>query len=129
MAAVAGYGGKVMLSTTEVKRVGDWSLDVGIDMLDTTTMNDGQGGWKTCVPGLAGATGSINIKFDPADTGQTTLRQKVLSKQSAELELYEDATHKYSGTVYFSGLGAKAEVAGLVEQSVNFQFTGIVECA
>lgn len=127
--AVAGYGGKVMLSTTEVKKVGDWSLDVGIDMLDTTTMNDGEGGWKTCVPGLAGATGSINIKLDPADTGQTTLRQKVLFKQSAALELYEDATHKYSGTVYFSGLGAKAEVAGLVEQSVNFQFTGIVEYA
>ena len=127
MAAVAGYGGKVMAGATEIKQVGDWSLDVSIDMLETTSMNDGQGGWKTYVPSLSGATGSLNIRVDSSDVGQSALRQKALAKESIAIELYEDVTHKYMGTAYVTGFGAKAAVAGLVEQTVNFQFSGQVQ--
>jgi len=122
MAAVAGYGG----NATEVKSIGDWSLDVSRDMLETTSMNDGEGGWRTYIPGLAGATGSMNIRFDSADAGQIALRAAHLAGTSITLELYEDATHKYSGTAYLTGLSPKAAVEGLVEQSASFQFSGEV---
>ncbi|MEA4884258.1 MAG: phage tail tube protein [Clostridia bacterium] len=123
--AIVGYASKVMVGSTAVAGTADWSFEGSRDMFDKTSMNDGNNGFKTSIPLLASATGSVNLKYaDPTDAGQTALRNAWLQGTLATVELYEDSTHKWSGSVYITSLSSKSSVEGVATGSFNFQFNG-----
>jgi len=129
MAAVAGYGGKVAVGTSDVSLVRNWNADIQREEVDTTHMNDGAGGWRSFISGLGAGTGSMDLNWDMTDTnGQKVLQDAVLSPPATPLtvKLYVDGTHYYSGSIIVTNVSPSVGVDGLAEATVNFRFTGAV---
>ena len=132
MAAVAGYGGKVAVGTSDVAQVRNWNADIQREEVDTTHMNDGAGGWRSFISGLGAGTGTMDVNWDMTDTnGQKALQNAVLNPPSTPpvVKLYVDGTHYYSGSVIVTNVSPSVGVDGLAEASINFRFTGAVSFA
>ena len=129
MAAVAGYGGKVVVGTSNVAQVRNWNADIQREEVDTTHMNDGVGGWRSFISGLGAGTGSMDLNWDMTDTsGQKVLQNAVLNPPTPPptVKLYVDGTHYYSGSIIVTNVSPSVGVDGLAEATVNFRFTGAV---
>ena len=128
MAAVAGYGGKVAVGTSDVLQVRNWNADIQREEVDTTHMNDGAGGWRSFISGLGAGTGSMDLNWDMTDTnGQKVLQDAVLNPATPPtVQLYVDGTHYYSGSIIVTNVSPSVGVDGLAEATVNFRFTGAV---
>ena len=63
--AIAGKSGKLMAGANNIAEIKSWSLDLGLDTIDTTALGDD---WKSFVAGLkewsASAEGSWNVAVD-----------------------------------------------------------------
>ena len=132
MAAVAGYGGKVAVGTSDVAQVRNWNADIQREEVDTTHMHDGAGGWRSFISGLGAGTGTMDVNWDMTDTnGQKALQNAVLNPPSTPpvVKLYVDGTHYYSGSVIVTNVSPSVGVDGLAEASINFRFTGAVSFA
>ena len=132
MAAVAGYGGKVAVGTSDVAQVRNWNADIQREEVDTTHMHDGAGGWRSFISGLGAGTGTMDVNWDMTDTnGQKALQNAVLNPPSTPpvVKLYVDGTHYYSGSVIVTNVSPSVGVDGLAEATVNFRFTGAVSFA
>lgn len=127
MAAKAGYEGKVMVGTNEVGWVKDWSADMSRDTIETTHMNDGQGGWRTYIYGLGSGTVSITVSWDmeaESKTGQKALQDAWFNAEPVTIDEYVDDTNFYRSTVLITGVSPAASVDGLVECSFTGQISG-----
>lgn len=125
MSALAGRAGSVKIGANTVLEIGEWSLNIDIDLPEHTDFGDV---WKEHLVGLRGATGSFNGRLDPADTtGHVALITEALSGTSGvTLNLYINATNYFSMTALLSQMSPKASVGGVVENSYNFTATGAV---
>lgn len=125
MAAIAGKGGSARLGANTIAEVSSWSMDLSADMLDSTSLGDS---WREFIPGLNGATGSVEVKWDiPNDAnGQTALQNAILNGTTITLDLYVNASNYYSGTAYVSSLSVEDPVEDLVTATFEAQFTGAV---
>ncbi|GAB6157854.1 hypothetical protein JCM39194_10540 [Desulfotomaculum varum] len=123
--AISGKSGKLVIGTNTVTEIKNWSLDLGLDTIDTTALGDE---WKTFISGLkewsASAEGSWNIAVDTM--GQKVIQDAYLSGSLVSLKLYVDATHYYSGEAYISSLGIEDPVDDTVNVSFEFQGTGVL---
>jgi predicted secreted protein len=127
MAPVVGYNGKVMVGAATVAEIGEWSLDIEAEMLDTTKFGDQ---WKAAIAGLKSWSGSFAGRFDTADaTGQIALQSATLGGTTVALKLYTDATHNYSGTAFITTTSPKAAVDGTVDVDFSFEGTGTLAYA
>ena len=112
-----------MLSTNVVTDIKDWSLDLGLDTIETTALGEE---WKSFIAGLkewsASGEGSWNIAID--SLGQRALQDAYLSSSSVELKLYVDTTYYYSGTAFISSVSVEDPVDDTVSISFEFQGTG-----
>ncbi|MCR4436641.1 MAG: phage tail tube protein [Clostridiales bacterium] len=121
--ALAGKSGKLMVGTNNVTEIKNWSLDLGLDTIDTTALGDE---WKNFIAGLkewsASAEGSWNVAMDAQ--GQKALQDAYLSGATVSLKLYVDAAHYYSGEAFISSLSVEDPVDDTVNVSFEFQGTG-----
>lgn len=125
--AKPGYGAKVMAGTEEVGWVSDWNDDLTRDTVETTHMNDGQGGWKSFIYGLGSGTASITCAWDvnaTAKKGQKALQDAFLNAETIVIKEYVDAVSYYQGTFLITNMGVAAEVSGLVQLTFQAQLTG-----
>ena len=127
--AIAGKNGKLQIGgTTPVTVVGikNWSLDLALDTLETTTLGSD---WKEYITGLkewsASADGDFNIHTDA--TGQRALQDAYLSGTSVDVILCVDDVHAYGGKAFVSSLAIEDPVDDVV--SVSMEFTGSGEIA
>lgn len=125
MAAIAGKGGSAKIGANTIAEVTSWSMDIAIDMLDSTSLGDS---WREFVAGLAVGTGSVEVKWDVAtDTnGQTALQSAALAGTTVALNLYANSTNYYAGTAYVSNVNVSDPVEDLVTATFDIQFTGAV---
>lgn len=125
MAAIDGKGGSAKIGANTIAEVTSWTMDIAIDMLDSTSLGDS---WREFIAGLAGATGSVEVKWDiPNDAnGQTALQTAALAGTTVTLNLYVNATNYYSGSAYVSNLNVSDPVENLVTATFDMQFTGEV---
>jgi predicted secreted protein len=123
--AIAGKGGSVKLTANTVADVTSWTVDIAIDMLDSTSLGDD---WREYVAGLAGATGSVECNWAVAtDTnGQTALQTAALAGSTVTLNLYTNDSNYYSGSAYVSNVNVADPVDDLVTATFDFQYTGTV---
>jgi predicted secreted protein len=123
--AIAGKGGSVKLTSNTVADVTSWTVDIAIDMLDSTSLGDD---WREYVAGLAGATGSVECNWAVAtDTnGQTALQTAALAGSTVTLNLYTNDSNYYSGSAYVSNLNVSDPVDDLVTATFDYQYTGTV---
>ncbi len=121
--AIAGKSGKVMIAAATVTDIGNWSLDLGVDVLEDTSLGDD---WKTFIAGLkewsASAEGTWNVASDTA--GQKALQDAFLAGNTVALKLYVNATNNYSGNAIITGISIEDPVDDIVSFSVEFQGTG-----
>jgi predicted secreted protein len=121
--ALAGKSGKLMVGTNNVTEIKNWSLDLGLDTIETTALGDE---WKNFIAGLkewsASAEGSWNVAADAQ--GQKALQDAYLSGATVSLKLYVDAAHYYSGEAFISSLSVEDPVDDTVNVSFEFQGTG-----
>lgn len=125
--AIAGKGGKVVVGTATVAEVGEWSLDINSEMLETTKFLDD---WKSFIAGLKDWSGSFSGRWDMTDTtGQKALQDAILGGTSVTLKLYVNGTNYYTGTAFISTESPSAGVDGLVEVSFDVQGSGALTYA
>jgi predicted secreted protein len=132
MAAVAGYGGKVMVGDNAVAQVRNWSADIQREEIDATHMNDGVGGWRSYISGLGSGTGSMDVNWDMSDTnGQLVLQNAVLTppETAPVVKLYTNSSNYYTGSIIVTSVNVSVGTDGLAEATVNFRFTGAVTYA
>jgi predicted secreted protein len=132
MAAVAGYGGKVMVGANAVAQVRNWNADIQREEIDATHMNDGVGGWRSYISGLGSGTGSMDVNWNMSDTnGQLVLQNAVLTppETAPVVKLYTNSSNYYTGSIIVTSVNVSVGTDGLAEATVNFRFTGAVTYA
>jgi hypothetical protein len=90
MATISGKNGKVLIGSTALAEITDWTFH-------TTSVNhayasSSTGGYRQRVAGVKDGGGSIGFKLDPADP----ITDDFDEGSSVTLLLYIDATHFYS---------------------------------
>lgn len=126
--AIAGKGGKVMVGAATVTEITTWSLDLGIDTMDTTSLGKD---WKEYITGLkewsSSAEGTWNVATDT--TGQKALQDAYLAGTSVTIKHYVNSTNYYSGSAYITSVSVEDPVDDVVSFSVEFQGTGALTYA
>jgi predicted secreted protein len=122
--AISGYGGKVRVGAATVSEIGNWQLDIDAEMLDKTNFQSN--GWKEFIAGLKEWTGSFEGTWNVAGdaTGQKALQDALLGGTTVSLELFVNATNKYSGQAFVSGQSVETPTDDLVSVSFDIQGTG-----
>ncbi len=120
--AIAGKSGSIYLGANKVAELTSWSLDLGADNIDVTSLDSD--GWKEFIAGLKEWSGSAEGNFDSTDTnGQTALYNAWLNGTSVSAEFrLGAATPKFSGSILVSGIGVETPVEDKV--SISFEFQG-----
>lgn len=123
MAGTAGKKGKVMIGANAVTALNSWSLELGLDTLETTAFGDD---WKNFIAGLkewsASAEGAYNVHTDA--NGQAALQNAFLNGTEVDLKLYVNNTNYYGGQAIISSLSVEDPVDDVVSISIEFQGNG-----
>lgn len=122
--AAAGKSGNVKLGANAVTELGNWKLDIDLDLKDKT--NFASSGWKESVACLKSFSGSAEGTWNVAsDTnGQKALQDALLNGTTVALSLYTNATNYYSGSAYVKKLSVEEPVDDVVKFSFDFDGTG-----
>lgn len=120
-----GRTGKLKLGNNEIAKVRDWSLDVSVDMLETTTLGDTS---KTYTPGISSATGSATVSYYTGTVNTvTSLLQNIVTtgaitdQSEVELAFEVGQNQNFTGNAFINSAGISSATNELT--SVAFQFT------
>lgn len=124
--AVAGKNGKVVIGTeSDQKVVGikNWSLELSLDTLETTSLGDD---WKNYITGLKEWSASSEGDYEvPVDTeGQAALQDAFLNGTTVTLKLFVDGKNYYTGEAYINSLSIEDPVDDVVSISIECTGTG-----
>ncbi len=114
-----GKNGVVKVGANTVAEVQSFSITKNVDLAEDTAMGDA---WKSFLPGVKGATGSIECSWDETDTnGQEAL----VEGAEVTLNLYPEGAG--SGAKYLTLAAIITEVVSNVQRGAvvtrNFNFT------
>jgi len=103
-----------------------WSLDVSLDMDDAS--RQGQD-WKEHIPGLAGASGTMEYNLVLGNTEQKALVDNIVTaspgtKLTDIKFLLDGSTNAFTGDIYVTGLNVPANIGGIVKGSFPFVLDG-----
>jgi predicted secreted protein len=121
--AIAGNGGSLYVggTPTKVAEISAWSLEVGADPIETTSLDDS--GWKTFIAGIKEWSGSAEGNFKFTDTnGQFAVWGALTGGTTLAAEFRLSDTHKLAGTICVQGISVENPVDDKV--SVSFEFQG-----
>ncbi len=125
----AGNNGMVMAAS--LQKVGyllDWSLNIGLEMADSTSMGDS---WKTALPGQANGSGSANAYFIANQTLLNCLQNSIAAgNKYFLLQLFnydpdKDQTGDHiNAWVTFTSFAIGPTINAVVKETINFQVQG-----
>jgi len=129
MATLSGNDGSVVVGSTTVAAVRNFSVEITADTIETTVMGQEV---RTYVKGLSSFSGSADIYFDPSefDGAESTFNPTTGSVGDAPIavKLYvkTDATNDqvFTGNVIVTGYTVNSAMDGMVEGSISFQGSG-----
>lgn len=122
MAVLKGNAASIRLVGDEILECQNWSLDIGQEMVDTTSFGDT---FREQTATFATWSATAKGNYDKTDTtGQVALQTAILAGTPvADVRFYVDAASYYWGPAYVSG-AFSADVAGIVEANWTFAATG-----
>lgn len=124
MAALSGTAGSVVYmtgGTTLVEGIGEWSLDIGMDTVETTAFGDE---WRERIAGVRQYSGSFSGRAD-TDASQTSLRSAMLGGSAVAFRLYDSPTTYYNVTAaYLTGMSPSIAFDGRGDTSYDFEGNG-----
>lgn len=133
MAVLTGNDGQLIVGSTTVAALRNFSVEQTSDTIETTTMGKDV---RTYLRGMSSWSGSADIYFDSDDvaTSTGTLMNSVLVAQGGGavgdspvvLKAYVkqdsgSADIAFTGTVVITGFTVNSAMDGLVEASISFQ--------
>ena len=129
MATLSGNDGSVVVGSTTVAAVRNFSVEITADTIETTVMGQEV---RTYVKGLSSFSGSADIYFDPSefDGAESTFNPTTGAVGDAPIavKLYvdQDATNDqvFTGNVIVTGYTVNSSMDGMVEASISFQGSG-----
>jgi len=129
MATLSGNDGSVVVGSTTVAAVRNFSVEITADTIETTVMGQEV---RTYVKGLSSFSGSADIYFDPSefDGAESTFNPTTGAVGDAPIavKLYvkTDATNDqvFTGNVIVTGYTVNSAMDGMVEASIAFQGSG-----
>lgn len=103
-----------------------YSLDVALDMADAS--RQGQH-WKEFVPGMAGATGTMEYSLILGNTEQKALVDNLITavpgtKLTDIKFLLDGSTNAFTGDIYVTGLNVNTTIGDVVKGSFPFTVNG-----
>jgi hypothetical protein len=109
-----------------IGKVRDVRLDISRDALETTGIGQGD---RTYAYGIRGTSGSGTLMYDPADTGNVNIINRILSDDAdiSGIQLVLDtasATGTISGDALITAAGPSISVGDLVTVPISFTISG-----
>ncbi len=103
-----------------------WSMDVSLDMADIS--RQGQN-WKEHLPGMAGATGTMEYQLVLGNTEQKALVDNLVTatpgtKLTDIKFLLDGSTNAFTGNIYVTGLNVPTTIGDVVKGSFTFVVDG-----
>ncbi len=103
-----------------------WTLNVNLDMADTTAQPDA---WKSWVPGMAGWNGSFEMYFVTGNTEQKAFFDNIVAAgpgtKLTDTQFNLDTTiNAFTGNIYITGITINPAMGAVVSATVNFQGDG-----
>ena len=131
MATLTGNDGSVIIDSTTLAAVRNWSVDVTSDTIEFTTMKDSA---RQYVKGMSSYTGSADIyfdsdEFDAAGVFNPTNGSVGTAGVAAKLYLDEDAADDvliFANSIIVTGYSVTSSMDGMVEASISFQGNGAI---
>jgi predicted secreted protein len=129
MATLTGNDGSVVVGSTTVAAVRNFSVEMTADTIETSVMGSDR---RTYVKGMSQFSGSADIYFDSSefDGAETTFNPTTGSVGDAviavKLYVKTDATNDqvFYGDVIVTGYTVNSSLDGMVEASISFQGSG-----
>jgi predicted secreted protein len=131
MAVLTGNDGSLVVGSTTVAALRNFSIEQTSDTIETTTMGKEV---RTYLKGMSAWSGSADLYFDTTDvttsTGTffTSISTGAVGDSPVVLKAYvkDDATNDiaFTGTVIVTGYTVNSAMDGIVEASVSFQGSG-----
>ena len=126
MATLSGNDGSVVVGSTAVAAVRNFSVEMTADTIETTVM---QQETRSYVKGLSSFSGSADIYFDPSefDGAESTFNPTTGAVGDAPIAVKfyvkQDATNDqvFTGNVIVTGYTVNSSMDGMVEASISFQ--------
>lgn len=128
MSFYTGRNGSLLVGTSTIEKVRDWSLETTVELLSTNTIDSGV---NTFTPGVKGATGSATLLYYQGGSASTDFRallSQVLatgsaSKGTVQLTLKVDGTGTNAITFNAYITSATVSVSSGELTVVPFNFT------
>ena len=121
MAIHKGSEGTVHVGTDAIAEIRSYSVEQSASTIESTTMGDSA---RTYESSLTDGTGTIDVYWDETDTAQNALTIGA----SVTVKFYPEGADSgdtyYTGTALVTGITRSASFDGLVEATINVQFTG-----
>ena len=121
MATHKGSEGVIKVGSDSVLEIRSYSIEESADTLEDTSMGDSA---RTYKPSLTSFSGSLDVFWDEADTGQSALS----IGSEVTLNVYPEGDTSgdtyYSGSAIVTGVSRTGAFDGLVEASISVQGNG-----
>jgi len=121
MATHKGSEGVIKVGSDSVLEIRSYSIEESADTLEDTSMGDSA---RTYKPSLTSFSGSLDVFWDEADTGQSALS----IGSEVTLNVYPEGDQSgdtyYSGSAIVTGVSRTGAFDGLVEASISVQGNG-----
>ena len=120
MAVHHGKEGEVVVGGSAVGELVSFTLETTGDVVESTKMADAA---KTFVAGRTSFSGTLEMHFDEADSGQTTLTAGASVTFKLLPEGSSSGDRKFEGAGIVTGMSVSQPLDGIVSRSVTFQGT------
>jgi hypothetical protein len=121
MATHTGSEGTLKVGANTIGEIRSFSISESADTLEDTSMGDVARTYKSS---LTTFTGSVDVFWDEADTGQMAMTVGASVTFSAYPEGATAGDKYYTGTAIVTGLTINSSFDGMVEASITLQGTG-----
>lgn len=123
---IHGKTARAEKNNTAIDFTTGFSLDFSLDMADAS--RQGQS-WKEAIPGMAGATGSLEIITVLGDVGQKALVDNIIAATPGTLLtdikfLLNGSTEGFSGNFYVTGFSVSTTIGDVIKSTVPVQLNG-----
>jgi hypothetical protein len=121
MATHTGSEGTLKVGANTIGEIRSFSISESADTLEDTSMGDVARTYKSS---LTTFTGSVDVFWDEADSGQMAMTVGASITFSAYPEGATAGDKYYTGTAIVTGLTINSSFDGMVEASMTLQGTG-----
>lgn len=119
--AIAGKNGSVTFDSGSIAELSNWSLDVGVDEIETTNFDGDE--WKEFLAGLKEWNGSFEGNLVKGH--KAALFDKLGKIATIELEVTAtDGAISFSGNAFLTALNFEVPVEDKASVSADFRGTG-----